>query len=128
MRHSRFTSWMVGMLLTAPFVYRGVDWLQPRVTTVDASAAQAGKELFLHEWTPGDPLANGGDGLGPVFNARSCVECHRQGGAGGSGPLENNVNVFTIRPRDEAPFLNQRSRQGVVHTDAVAPEFQETFG
>ena len=30
------------------------------------------------EWTPGDPWTSG-DGLGPVFNATSCVECHNQG-------------------------------------------------
>ena len=128
MRHSRFTSWMVGMLMAAPFVYRGADWLRPRVSSVDTAAVQAGKDLFLHEWTPGDPLAASGDGLGPVFNAKSCVECHRQGGAGGSGPFETNVNVFTIRPRGDDRVLGARSRQGVVHAQAVAPEFQETFG
>ena len=38
----------------------------------------AGRQLFEHEWTPADPLAEKGDGLGPVFNAKSCVECHFQ--------------------------------------------------
>jgi CxxC motif-containing protein (DUF1111 family) len=128
MKRLQFFNLMACILLAAPFVYRAADWLLPRAGSIDVAAAQAGKELFLHEWTPRDPLANGGDGLGPVFNARSCVECHRQGGAGGSGPFETNVNVFTIRPQRDAPFLNQRSRQGVIHTDAVAPEFQETFG
>ena len=46
---------------------------------------RAGENLFVHEWTPGDPLSAGGDGLGPVFNAKSCVECHFQGGRGGGG-------------------------------------------
>lgn len=128
MRQSRLTSWMVGILMAAPFVYRGADWLRPKASSVDVVSAQAGKELFLHEWTPGDPLANGGDGLGPVFNAKSCVECHRQGGAGGSGPFETNVNVFTIRPQGDARVLGERSRQGVIHAQAVSPEFQETFG
>lgn len=127
MKRSRLANLMMALLLAAPFIYRGADWLRLRNHSTDAAAARAGKELFLHEWVPGDPLANGGDGLGPVFNARSCVACHRQGGAGGSGPSENNVNVFTIRPRGDAPFLNQRARQGVIHSDAVASEFQETF-
>src|SRR5262245_36840869 len=35
----------------------------------------AGKELFEHEWQPNDPKAHG-DGLGPVFNAKSCASCH----------------------------------------------------
>lgn len=89
--------------------------------------AQTGKELFLHEWTPGDPLASSGDGLGPVFNARSCVECHKQGGTGGSGPLETNVNVFTIRPTRAAGEQGAKPRQGVVHTQAVNEEYQESF-
>ena len=128
MKRSRLVSWTVGICMALPLIYRGGDWLWPRVNTVDAATAQAGKELFLHEWTPGDPLANGGDGLGPVFNAKSCVECHRQGGAGGSGPFENNVNLFTVRPQGDARALGEKSRQGVVHTQAVAPELQETFG
>jgi CxxC motif-containing protein (DUF1111 family) len=117
----------LGAALAFPFVYRSADWFWPRARRVDAAMAQAGKDLFQHEWTPNDPLANGGDGLGPVFNAKSCVECHRQGGAGGSGPFETNVNVFTLRPKGDTRFLVTKARQGVVHTQAVRPEFQETF-
>src|SRR5688500_9002940 len=43
----------------------------------------AGRELFLHAWSRGDPRSRGGDGLGPLFNASSCVACHSQGGVGG---------------------------------------------
>src|SRR5260370_101541 len=50
-----------------------------------------GEALFKHEWEPGDKLSPGGDGLGPVYNAHSCVACHHQGGVGGSGGLEHNV-------------------------------------
>src|SRR5947208_3527819 len=64
-----------------------------------ASAAMkaAGKMLFEHEWQPHDPLA-GGDGLGPVFNAKSCVACHFQGGVGGAGPNQHNVTAFEAVP------------------------------
>jgi len=47
--------------------------------SASAKDIAAGRELFEHEWTPNDPLA-AGDGLGPVFNDRSCVACHFQGG------------------------------------------------
>lgn len=127
MKRSQLIGWTFGLLMAFPFVYRGADWFWPRLKPVDAAMAQAGKELFHHEWTPGDPLSNGGDGLGPVFNANSCLACHRQGGAGGSGPFETNVNIFTIRPRDFSGASAGQARQGVVHTQAVAPEFQETF-
>ena len=36
-------------------------------------------------WAPKDPRSHGGDGLGPVFNAQSCLDCHDQGGPGGGG-------------------------------------------
>src|SRR5437016_11019351 len=55
----------------------------------------AGKELFTREWLPGDRRSHAGDGLGPVFNARSCVACHHQGGVGGAGPKESNVTLVS---------------------------------
>jgi CxxC motif-containing protein (DUF1111 family) len=143
---------IVPLVLVLPFAYRGVTWLtrstpQPHY---DATASQAGRELFVHEWTPGDPLAAAGDGLGPVFNAKSCAECHKQGGLGGGGPLENNVTTFTQidNPIADARDLANRSirnvrnasakpaetsgstkgsRQGVVHSYATSDEFTETL-
>jgi hypothetical protein len=43
--------------------------------SASAEEIGAGRALFEHQWEPNDPLAKG-DGLGPVFNARSCVACH----------------------------------------------------
>ena len=93
--------WIVLLAVMAPCGYRATGWLlrhdwRPKA---DAQASQAGRDLFLHEWTPRDPLAGGGDGLGPVFNASSCVACHKQGGVGGSGSLEHNVTIFTRAPK-----------------------------
>src|SRR5260370_19177026 len=78
-----------------PVGVRALLWQRARQQPVDAAIARAGQTLFLHEWTPRDPLAAGGDGLGPVFNATSCVACHHQGGAGGGGRLERNVTVVS---------------------------------
>lgn len=51
-----------------------------------------GRELFVRTWVPFDSrVAPGGDGLGPMFNATSCVACHNAGGTGGAGPRERNV-------------------------------------
>ncbi|MDG3006647.1 sigma-70 family RNA polymerase sigma factor [Paludisphaera mucosa] len=54
-----------------------------------------GRELFERVWSPNDRRSHGGDGLGPVFNARSCVDCHDQGGAGGGGSTMRNIEVAT---------------------------------
>lgn len=81
-----------------------------------------GKMLFEHPWTPGDELAGDGDGLGPVFNADSCVACHFQGGVGGAGPNQHNVRAFEVVPVDS----RQQVAAGVVHASAVLPQWQET--
>jgi CxxC motif-containing protein (DUF1111 family) len=116
--------WIVLLTVIAPLGYRATGWLlrfdwRPKV---DAQASQAGRDLFLHEWTPGDPLAAQGDGLGPVFNASSCVACHQQGGVGGSGSQEHNVTVFTRAPRAGA-----RAARGVIHQFAIDAASQETL-
>lgn len=83
-----------------------------------------GKTLFVHEWTKNDPLASAGDGLGPVFNANSCLACHKQGGVGGGGELQHNVTTFATRQ-----FVGNQPkfRSGVVHAFAISPEFQENL-
>jgi CxxC motif-containing protein (DUF1111 family) len=88
-----------------------------------ASEVAEGRELFEHEWAPNDPLAHG-DGLGPVFNARSCATCHFQGGLGGGGGLEHNAMSFEVLPRPNDPtFIN-----GTVHNFSTSPEHQESVG
>src|SRR5262249_61508540 len=121
MQRKRIVGWMLGVALAFPFVYRGAGWIWPHAKSVEAAMARAGKDLFQHEWTPNDPLASGGDGLGPVFNAKSCVECHRQGGAGGRGPFETNGKVFKPPPKGDKRFFLKKARQGVVHTQAGRP-------
>jgi CxxC motif-containing protein (DUF1111 family) len=55
----------------------------------------AGNQLFVREWLQGDKRSHAGDGLGPLFNARSCVACHHQGGVGGAGPKQNNATIVS---------------------------------
>ena len=62
---------------------------------------QHGRELFERVWTPGSMPA-GGDGLGPMFNERSCVACHFLGGVGGAGPNQHNVDLITGLPPKNA--------------------------
>jgi mono/diheme cytochrome c family protein len=81
-----------------------------------------GRDLFEHKWTENDALAGGGDGLGPVFNATSCAECHFQGSIGGSGPAKFNVKTFEILPtkKDPLPFA------GIVHANATSADLLES--
>jgi mono/diheme cytochrome c family protein len=86
-----------------------------------ASEIAAGRELFEHEWSPNDPLAHG-DGLGPVFNARSCASCHFQGGLGGGGEVKHNATVYEVnsRPGDD------NFHCGTVHNFSVDSGCQES--
>ena len=58
-------------------------------------ARSLGRELFARTWSPDDPRCHGGDGLGPVYNATSCVACHGLGGPGGAGPSGMNVQLIS---------------------------------
>ena len=66
----------------------------PPPPQASADARPDGYDLFVRTWTPNDPLSPGGDGLGPYFNADSCVACHGLGGVGGAGGLDDNVDLF----------------------------------
>jgi CxxC motif-containing protein (DUF1111 family) len=105
----------------------GIGWFfspgLPVLWGPSASAAvkAEGKTLFEHQWQPNDPLAHG-DGLGPLFNAKSCVTCHFQGGVGGAGTNQFNVMSFEVLPTRRDP----RTHGGTVHAFAVDPVSKET--
>ncbi|HEY7155358.1 MAG TPA: di-heme oxidoredictase family protein [Gemmataceae bacterium] len=105
---------LIGVVVLAPAGIRLLTWPGVRRQTLDPDMVQAGQTLFHHEWTPNDPLANGGDGLGPVYNAASCVACHNQAGPGGAGGVEHNVTTFVITGKHPS-----QTREGVVHAEAV---------
>jgi len=90
--------------------------------SASAKDIAAGRELFEHEWTPNDPLAHG-DGLGPVFNAKSCAACHFQGGLGGGGEISHNATAFEILPRPGKPEMEC----GTIHNYSIDPKDKESF-
>jgi CxxC motif-containing protein (DUF1111 family) len=65
--------------------------------TLALAGTSAGQELFSRTWLPWDSrVTQGGDGLGPMYNASSCGACHNQGGVGGAGPREHNVRLTRL--------------------------------
>ena len=94
---------LVLLVALAPAGARLALWQRVRSIPVDTEMARAGEVLFHHEWKADgkDELCAAGDGLGPVFNANSCVACHNSpiaGGAGGSGA--NGGNGFALITND----------------------------
>jgi CxxC motif-containing protein (DUF1111 family) len=117
----------VGWFMAGCFILLGGWTLSPGLPVIwapraDASVKLAGLELFNHRWEPHDVLAGaGGDGLGPVFNARSCVACHFQGGVGGGGGNKQNVSSFETAPTKGDPNLHD----GLIHAFAVDNRYVE---
>ena len=118
---------LVAVVLVVPPMIKlgGMVWPGSRTQAATAEAVAAGHALFDHSWVVNDPLSSG-DGIGPVFNARSCLECHSQGGGGGGGAVANNVTVYGLAG-PVAGAAKPIPRIGVVHTHAIRPEFQETL-
>jgi len=111
------------VLIFAPVTWRVLSWQRSQPPVVDVDQARAGEVLFKHVWQPNDPLCPGGDGLGPVFNAKSCAACHHQNGAGGSGSVEHNVTTFLVLAANGVTPL----REGVVHGFAISEKYRETL-
>ncbi|WCN08891.1 di-heme oxidoredictase family protein [Marinomonas mediterranea] len=61
---------------------------------------ELGRSLFERFWVPSPSSTTASDGLGPIFNARSCHSCHMNGGRGHApqeGQLGSQVPSFFVR-------------------------------
>ena len=91
-------------------------------STVADDGVNLGRELFEHKWVPNDPLSPRGDGLGPMYNADSCVACHYLGAPGGAGSLEHNVELLS---REVPKASSSPRKKSVMQSNAgkVHPAF-----
>ena len=101
-----------------------------QATTGDAKKSptkeqvENGKKLFLKRWKEMDEMAASGDGLGPVYNARSCAECYGMVRPGGAGGNDHNVALLTI----STPSISKHERPGFVkRMDAIDPALTAGF-
>jgi len=120
-RNSPFRTRLVVVCATAALVWCVVSGIAA-TRGPDRDTIASGQLLFEHRWQPHDPLAGKGDGLGPVFNANSCVECHFQGGVGGAGSNKHNVLAFEVHPTSRSVSV----QGGVVHAASVFPDLLES--
>ncbi len=56
--------------------------LAPRALAADQLDPAMGKALFERQWVAAPSSTQSDDGLGPIYDARSCSACHAGGGAG----------------------------------------------
>ncbi len=73
-----------------------------------------GKRVFLREWRPRGEGSPERDGLGPLFNQRSCVACHFKDGRGGRNGWEvmGTPPPFIFRLDSAMPSIGGRPRWG----------------
>ncbi len=96
---SILSSWLVRSFFIATLLFwaRIADSqpIDPDVVRFQPDLANKGAVLFNRDWQSKDPLCPDGDGLGPMFNAKSCQACHWMGNSGGAGSNRDNVSVLT---------------------------------
>jgi CxxC motif-containing protein (DUF1111 family) len=85
-----------------------------------------GNGLFKRLWVSAPSSTQAADGLGPLYNARSCQRCHLKDGRGHppAGPDDSAVSMFlrlSVPPRTDAERLALTT-----HRQAVIPE--PTYG
>jgi CxxC motif-containing protein (DUF1111 family) len=85
----------------------------PKTRTPQDHAVELGRHLFTRVWEPALAGPDSGDGLGPMFNGRSCAECHHQGGVGGGGSALHNVEFIQqlVPDTDSEWYLTRVSRE-----------------
>ena len=93
------------------------------VSTVAADELDsvAGRALFKRQWLPAPSSTIASDGLGPLFNARSCEACHAGGGpalatagAGRKRSIKGSVVRFGDAKGRPDPYYGQQLQTGAV--------------
>lgn len=56
--------------------------MSPEISSAERSKFFVGKVFFDQNWVTSPSSVDDADGLGPFFNARSCLQCHAQDGRG----------------------------------------------
>ncbi|MEJ1936094.1 di-heme oxidoredictase family protein, partial [Nostoc sp. NIES-2111] len=85
--------------------------------------ASIGARLFGRAWVPAPSSTKANDGLGPLYNARSCAACHAGGGRADAGagklPAGLVVRLGAVQGRPDPVYGFQIQTQGV---PGVTPE------
>jgi CxxC motif-containing protein (DUF1111 family) len=96
----------------------------------EAEAFMSGRRLFRKVWVAAPAPVPGADGLGPLFNARACRDCHDAGGRGrlpADGPAVGLVLRVALpggdAPETIADWIATRPHPAYGHQiqDAAAP-------
>lgn len=79
-------------------------------------AFHAGKALANQPWVKAPTITTTRDGLGPIYNARTCLSCHVKGGKG-SIPENNRSPISSTLIRLSKPGIDKK----LLQTEGVIP-------
>lgn len=86
----------------------------------------AGKALAHQPWVKAPTITFKRDGLGPIFNARTCLGCHINGGRGELPINQSDLNKAVVRislPTPQNP--NNSEKKQLIHHGII---FEPTYG
>ncbi len=81
--------------------------IMPNLPSSALGGVSPGRELFITEWTPANEGRVLFDGVGPLFNANACTQCHS---AEGRKPTYRNNGELS-----DAILFRLGNRQGLAH-------------
>ncbi|WP_245593433.1 di-heme oxidoredictase family protein [Azospirillum halopraeferens] len=99
-RYARLASIVGALAVAGPVAGAAADGLDPAM----------GQAVFERIWVPAPASTQSADGLGPLFNARSCVACHPRAGRGRppeAGVPDDRGVGFVLRLADDPVYGRQ---------------------
>lgn len=104
------------------------------ISLEDESRFKIGNAIFRRLWAAAPSSTQSADGLGPLYNARGCQNCHLKDGRGrppsANWPAENAVSMFlriSIPPEtDEQKQLLRSHRANVIPDPVYGDQLQNT--
>lgn len=107
-----------GAASTQPLIYADLELPAANLTTDQLPTFHAGKALAHQPWVKAPTITDARDGLGPLYNAPTCLACH-MGGGRGILPAGNNTPVFSAllrlsMPAGENPDSTILLHEGVI--------------
>jgi CxxC motif-containing protein (DUF1111 family) len=84
-----------------------------------------GNGLFRRTWVTAPSSTQSADGLGPLFNARGCQDCHLKDGRG-HPPAHGDDNAVSMFLRLSVPAISAEDKQKIAEGARVIPE--PTYG
>ena len=112
---------LIGTCGAAAAALAAMAWLSFAQAGDDGLDAAMGKALFERMWVAAPASTDSADGLGPLFNARSCAACHQGGGAARIAGRDGAVRASGLVVRVGTPDGTRHPELGTQLQDRAVP-------